>query len=245
MTRAIATALHRRLVADESGFTLIELMVAVLVMTIGVIAVLTSFDSSRTLATSAEIRSTATAQAEREIERVKSQPWAQEALNSSPGNPLGSTPADPRYYVSSGPCDSSVNLPVHSPCYQWDWNNTANVEPLLVCTLPTDPGCTQTGIDNPWDSWSSVVSASDSSVRLSGRIYRFITWVNDPNCSASSCGGTNAYKRITVAITVNGLAKPIWLSTVDQNPAGGGKNPLTSGSTKCFDSNNNQIPCVN
>jgi type II secretory pathway pseudopilin PulG len=53
--------------------------------------------------------------------------------------------------------------------------------------------------------------------RLSGSLHRFVTWVQDPCC------GSQAYKRVTVAVTLNGPGypkKPTVLSSIvrDEDP---------------------------
>ena len=228
----------RRLVRSlraEEGLTIIELMIAVLVLTLGVVALLTSFDASRTLATSSEMHDTGAAIAERELARISSLPWKKVALSTTPTTNQGAGATDPTYYISSGPCGNS-QTPSASPCYQWDWNDSTHVEPLVIDSTNGDSTA------NP-QSWSTTVSTNDANVRLSGSIYRYVTWVKDSGCTSSSCGGSNDDKRITVAVTVKRLPKPIWMSTLVRNPVGGWNNPLTQSGTNCVDGGT-QVPCT-
>ena len=87
----------RRRLRSQSGFTLIEMLVACTITTIGVMAVLTTFDSSRSLVSQAERKEAAIHQAERELERIKSLPYAKVALTSAPVP--SESPRDPRYWV--------------------------------------------------------------------------------------------------------------------------------------------------
>ena len=222
--------------SDEHGFTLIELMVAVFLMALGIMAVISSFDSARRTVTKAEMLDAASAMGDKAIERVSALPWKQIALTQAPTNGGGGA-NDPSSYISAGPCATGVNLPAHAPCYQWDWQNSANVEPLVVDSANGD------STTNPLP-WSAPVSASDPSMRVSGSIYRYITWVNDPQCTSSSCGGQKAQKRITVAVTVQGLSTPIWRSTLVTNPVGTTANPLNGGGATCL-SGGVSVPCVN
>jgi prepilin-type N-terminal cleavage/methylation domain-containing protein len=228
--------------ADQRGFMLIELLIAVMVLAVAMVALLTTFDSSRKLATAAEMHDTAAGIAEGEVARIEAFPWAEVALAVNPTqNPSPGTNDPTYYYSSSGSCAGSSNPPQTTPCYEWDWSSST--EPLVVC--PAKSGkvwCDETGGDstaNP-QSWSHTVSTANGAVRLSGKIYRFITWASDPKSTAAACGGTNDYKRITVAVTVEQKAfsatiAPVVLSTLYTNPVGAKVNPLTQAGVECLD----------
>jgi prepilin-type N-terminal cleavage/methylation domain-containing protein len=236
------TAVHSR--ADlraESGMTLIELLAAMVVLAVGVFAVLQTFTASRELANRAEARNAMVAVARGEIQRIESLAWSNIALPSTPTTNAGATTTDPSYYISSGPCAGSSNPPATSPCYQWDWSNSSTAEPLAISGSSADTNA------NP-RLWSNVITTSNSSVRLSGGIYRYITWVNDPNCTAAACGGSNDYKRITVAVTVcspgtssatctddTAISPALEMSTFWVNPLGGTSSPLTQSGITCND----------
>jgi Tfp pilus assembly protein PilV len=226
-----AAALSARLATDERGFAVVELVVAVVVLTIGVLALVTTFDSSRGLANSAEKRDTASAIGQRELERVAALPWTQIAHSAAPAG--SSNPADPASFMSGGSC-GDPSLPASSPCYQWDWSDSTRVEPLVIDSANADP------TPNP-QSWTTP--APSGGTRLSGDLYRFITWVKDPTCTASTCGGANDYKRITVGVTVNGTTTPVVFSTLVRNSAGGTQNPLTNPGTTCSNGYG-QVPCA-
>ena len=231
----------RARLTSEDGFTLIELLAAMVILAVGVFAVLSTFTTARKLATRAEARDAMVAVATGEIQRIESLSWANIALPSNPTTNSGATTTDPSYYLSAGPCPGSSNPPATSPCYQWDWSNSSNVEPLVVSGSTTD-----TSADPRL--WSNTISTSNGAIRLSGGIYRYITWVNDPNCTASACGGSNDYKRITVAVTVcaagtssatcaddTTVSPAVVLSTLYVNPAGSSNNPLTVSGVTCSD----------
>ena len=231
MVAAAESALSGRLARDERGFTIIELMVAVFILTTGILALATTFDSSRAVTNSAEKRDVSSAVGERELERIAALPWAKIALTATPSG--SASPGDPASFVSGGPC-GSAGLPASSPCYQWDWSDTAKVEPLVIDSAAGD------STPNPQD-WTTP--SPSGGARLSGKLYRFITWVKDPDCTAALCGGANSYKRITVGVTANGMKAPIVLSTLVRNSAGGAQNPLTNPSTTCS-SGGTQVPCA-
>jgi prepilin-type N-terminal cleavage/methylation domain-containing protein len=240
-TTRIRRSRGRGPLASESGFTLIELLAAMVVLAVGIFSVITTFTAARKLASRAEARDAMVAEARGEIQRIEAFPWASIALASNPTKNTGAGTSDPSYYISNGPCNNSSNPPATSPCYQWDWNNSSSIEPLVVSGSTTDTA------SEP-QLWSDVISTSNSTARISGGIYRYITWVNDPNCTASTCGGSNAYKRITVAVTVcspgtssatcadnTAVSPTVEVSTLYANPIGGALSPLTQTGVTCND----------
>lgn len=158
----------------EEGFTVVEVLIAAIVLAVGILSVFSSVDNSQALVTTAERNEAATHVAEREMEYIKSLAYSSVALNGSPGT--SSSVEDPRYYVSSG-----------SPAsYRWNHDSSPpRYEPVITGgTLSSTPTTWQDG-------------------RLSGTVHRFVTWVDDP-----CCAGAQNYKRITVAVTINGPARP-------------------------------------
>lgn len=225
----------------EDGMTIIEVLVAAVILAIGVIALLTAFDASRRLTSSAEEHQTAATIAQQELHRIASQPWSKIALIAEPVK-TGTTSTDPTYYEQTGTCAGTTGAygPVSSPCYQWSWNGTAGQ------TTTTEPLVISSSGDSTSDpaSWSTTISTSNGAVRLSGSVYRFITWVNDPNCySAAYCSGSKDYKRVVVAVTGTGLNTPVVLTTAVTNPVSAAANPLYNNSAECLDGTTT-VPCV-
>jgi prepilin-type N-terminal cleavage/methylation domain-containing protein len=206
----------RRPLAAEAGFTLVEVLVAIVILAVGAIAVVSTFDSSRKLTTDAEIRDVAATLARGEIERLESLSWSNIALAAAPTKNSGATTTDPTYYISTTGCPGSA-----ASCYQWDSSSTSSREAFVINASTTEA--------NP-KTWEEAISTSNGSVRVSGSIYRFITWVNDSLCKATAC-----YKRLTVAVTSSRLKSPVTLSTLWVNPAGGTASPLTQEGVKCLD----------
>jgi prepilin-type N-terminal cleavage/methylation domain-containing protein len=218
--------------AAEDGFTLIELMFALLVLLIGVFALVMGFDSSRKLSLVSERHATMAHVARREIERVQSIAYSQIALNRILSSPAQSSPshstdsANPDYYVTTA-----------SPAaLQWDRASPTSTETIVLDTAA--------GSVLPVQDWSEG--------NLSGQIYDFVTWSSDPHCG-HGCPASQNYKRISVAVTMAGglQPNPVWVSSVisDPNaaPAGGptgNGNPLNSPGTTCHDSGGNVAPCT-
>ena len=215
-----------RFLDEEAGFTLMELISAMLVTVIGVVALISTLDSSRELIGFSERKESAVHVAEQELERIQSLPYADIALAAAP--PACASPCDenePGFYVTGTwyrwnqrpwgeKCDSAGNPHLH--CEQ------------LVIDGDADPG-------NVLSAREEIVENGPSgTVRLRMHLQRFITSVDDdcvkepPN--VAGCTGTEDYRRITVAVRVVGVVagqreglvnggpgRPIILSTVVRN----------------------------
>jgi prepilin-type N-terminal cleavage/methylation domain-containing protein len=163
--------------ASESGFTLVELLMAIVVAAIGLSALVTTLAGSRDLVTVAEKKETMIHQAERELERILALPYPAVALNSAPGASSGD-PDDPRRFVTEGT----------PPSYRWDQDATPQTHPLVIDTTA--------GTLAPLTPWT------DGQSRLSGDIHCFVTTTDD-QCESPSCPGVQAARRVTVVVTVD------------------------------------------
>jgi prepilin-type N-terminal cleavage/methylation domain-containing protein len=184
----------RRALAREDGFTLFELLMAITVLAVGLIALVTSFDHSRDLVSVAEKTEVASHRAERELERILSLPYLDVEHGTTPGS--STDPTSPALYVSGTD-------------YQYDQGSTGPWWETLA--VVPDGG---TDIPSTASTWT------DSESRLSGRIQAFITWTGD-YCTAAD--RTRCAKRVTVAVTVDGprpLRRPLLISTVMTSPVG-------------------------
>ena len=224
-------------IARQDGFTVVEVLMAVLVLTVGMIAVIGAFDPARKLGTQAELRQVASAAAEQELQRVQSLPWSKVAMKSEPAV-TGAAAPNPTHYISNSPCAQTTG-PTTLHCYQWDWTGGMPAEGIVVDTTNGDPTANPT-------NWTTTVSTSNGAIRLRGSTYRYVTWATDQECTASACGGSGDYKRVTAIVTVNNLRSPVELSSLVTNPAapaGGSVDPLNDTSVKCNDSGT-QVSCI-
>ena len=183
-----------RLVHDERGITVVEVMVAVALMVVGISAMLTTFDGSRDLVSTSEKNGIAAHRGQLEVEKALSLDYANVALTSMPAH--SGSASSPDYYANS---DGS---------YQWDQGSSPQ---------PADPMV----VDATGGALVHVSSWSDGQSRLSGSVYRYVTWIDEPNVP----GAHNA-KRITVAVTVDnagaaGLKKPVLVSSIAFDPEAG------------------------
>src|SRR5204862_1543140 len=95
-----------RLLREERAMTMVEMLVAAVLMTVGVVALLTTFDGSRDLVNTSEKNGIAAHRGQLEVEKALSLSYKNIELTSTPGH-SGST-SSPDYYVNSG------------GTYQWD-----------------------------------------------------------------------------------------------------------------------------
>lgn len=234
------TRARKRVVRQEAGFTLIELMSAMIVTTLGVAALVATLDSSRELITFSESKEIAIHVAEQELERIQALSYDQIALADDPVPCNGQGNVDnvcdlnnPAAYVSGG-------------WYRWDqrpWGELCSDTgaPLTHCEQlaidnvddPNVAGPDIGAVANTRDGFDQA--APHGGVRLQVEMQRFVTWVDD-DCvktapAPGTCVGDQDYKRITVAVRIlkasssgreqlmnGGPGRPILLSTVVRDP---------------------------
>ncbi len=201
--------------AAEQGFLLLEVMVAMFVLCVGLLATLAVFDDSNHLGSTTQRQQVATSVAEQAMEALRADSYASLALSSplpshtSDGNPSGDTsgnPSDPDYWVSG----SNLLIPT-------TWSSE---------TSSTLSGVSKTG--EALVSGGSISPQTTSTVNgYTATVYQFVTWVND-QCKylgVDLCPGSEDAKRVTVAVVLGGsgtgVGKPVWLSTVVADPDAG------------------------
>jgi prepilin-type N-terminal cleavage/methylation domain-containing protein len=222
---AVRSRIWRQL-RRESGFSLVELLISIVVLSMAVGGLLALVEGSRASATTSEKRELAANLGEKEIERLEALSYGALALASTPV--ASADPQDPNSFVSV--CGSPA-----SACYRWDQSGSAPADPLVIDAANGD------STPNPQ---AASVAAPNGGQRISAQIYRYVTWVDDPSCSTSRCAGSTDYKRITVVVTVTGGPKKTILSSIVPNTAGGIENPLKNGpTTQCTDGAT-VVPCV-
>jgi prepilin-type N-terminal cleavage/methylation domain-containing protein len=193
----MAERLRRRL-AREDGMTLIELLVAAVLMAVGIVSLFGVFDGSRALVTTSEKSDVAAHQGEADLEAILRMDYKTVALPSAAVH--SGTTTNPDWYVQG------------NGTYRWDQSTTA--------PKPPDPQV----VDAANAALTHLSTWSDGQSRLSGSIYRYVTWIDDPNVA-----GTQDAKRVTIVVTVNNtgpgasgaLKKPVIVSSVVIDPKAG------------------------
>ncbi|WP_157260610.1 prepilin-type N-terminal cleavage/methylation domain-containing protein [Patulibacter minatonensis] len=210
----------------EQGFTLVETLVAITVLAVGMLATATVYDGSRGLTGVAERTSVMAHRAQAEIERIQALGWSHVALS---GTPVPSTdPADPASMLAGG----------SPPRLRPDRRAPAATEPLVIDT--TDGGVSPTS-----RTWSDG--------RLTGRVWSWVSWREDPRCGAG-CTAARGGRRVTVVVTVDGtghgrgpLVTSVVLTDPNAAPAGamanGARNPLSDPATVCVSASGADVPC--
>jgi Tfp pilus assembly protein PilV len=172
--------------AADGGFTIVEVLIAILLLMVGVLGLVGAFDSARKLNLLSERRTSMAHRAQLEIERLQAIPYAELGMHE----PLtySSEPSNPDHYFNSSPTKC---VSVGYGCYEWNAENTteAEEEPLVkegaIYALPSGRECSEKFGACEWKDGL-----------VSGSVYDFITWHTDKNCKTA-----NDYKRITVVVT--------------------------------------------
>lgn len=224
----------------QGGFTVIEVLAAMLLLTIGIIGMIGAFDSARKLTLLSERRTSMAHRAQREIERLQAIPYGELAMYEAPKH--SASKENPDYYVTESGTE-----------YQYG-EAKAETEPLVVekveCSVTVKENCGAIWASPTGRKCTSQLGACEwTDGRLSGSIYDFVTWHTDKVCELEEKGtkfcSTKSYKRLTVVVTVNvssgHTVSPVRVSTLIVNPSAapegsvknGIENPLENPTTKC------------
>jgi prepilin-type N-terminal cleavage/methylation domain-containing protein len=154
----MASRAAARRLAREDGFTLVELLVAMAVTAVGLMALVSSFDHSRDLVTLAEKTEVASHQAERKVEAILALAYSDVAHASAPAD--SADPDSPASFVNGG-------------SYQWDQGSTGPQSNAMV-------------VDAAGDVPSAPEAWTDSESRLEGEVHSFVTW-QSAACQTATC----------------------------------------------------------
>jgi prepilin-type N-terminal cleavage/methylation domain-containing protein len=182
---------------DESGFSLVELLIAMALTAVGVAATLSVFGASGRTTVISQNTEVGAQQAQAELDRLSKLKYGELALTSAPSN--SPNPKNPNYRVSGTNFDVRTGL----------------TEPLVTeagegATAKVDPG-------------PSTFAVGQNGSTITGKIYRYVTW-RDENCPTNVCDGAQNTKRVIVAVSLDPIANsvqraPMWFSTVIADPS--------------------------
>jgi Tfp pilus assembly protein PilV len=205
----------------QGGFTLVEVLVAIVVTVLGVLGLVGAFDSARRLSLLAERRTAMAHRAQLEVERLQTYPFAQLEMISAPSH--SSQKTSPDYSVNK--CGAEY-------CYAWNAENTGEEEKLVdpekteaevECGTLEATKCGRAAASPTGRKCSEKVGACEwSDGPLTGNVYDFITWHNDSKCTECKVK-EKAYIRLTVVVTVkvpagNHEPTPLRVSTLVAKP---------------------------
>ena len=169
--------------ADQRGMSIVEVMVAALVLAVGVLATINVVLGSRNLTTTSEKLEAASHIAEKELEDLQSLRYAALAHKTTP---------------ASGPAPHTVTAGTACTLcggyYQW---KTGSTEPTVVDAV---------------NGTVSAAATSWSDGRLNGSVWRFVTHVNDASTPAITQDYKRLTVVVTVNGRP-GLNNPVVLST--------------------------------
>ena len=161
---------------------------AVLVLAIGVVAVLGVLDASTRNTFRAEQTQVAINRAQRELEQIRQLAYKDVALTTTPA--ASTDPKDPRYRISGSD-------------FALDWNG-ATPTGYAEMAVKNIGGLTD-GLVNPGPT-------SFTSGDVSGKVYRYVVWRDDPSCqkvpntTIDACPGARDYKRVVVVVKLDDAA---------------------------------------
>ncbi len=226
--------------ASESGLSLYEVLVAILVLVVGLMGLYVSIGTSNGAVAAGETTAVMAQAAQQQLEWVEALPYNNIANNSKPAQTSTTDTSNPTYYLSSS-ATSKVSCGASCGYYIASLSGSSG-EPIDSDSTygKVAPGPVKTVVADP--NVSTCASTSTATCRIVLSVYTFITWPTDTICSSCS------YKRITVAVKNAGSGpprQPYYLSTFigpknSANYSGTtpGANPLASGSTYCVDTIN-------
>jgi len=173
---------------------MVEVLAAVLVLTVGIIGLIGAFDSARKLTLLSERRTSMAHRAQLEIERLQAIPYSELSMSSTPTHSAETT--NPDYYVKEGsPTEYqygavSTEAELLAVAKSGECTSMVKTECGVISTSPTGRECSQ-----------KVGACEWKDGLISGNVYDFVTWHTDKNCGAK-CPTQENYKRLTVVVTV-------------------------------------------
>jgi prepilin-type N-terminal cleavage/methylation domain-containing protein len=166
----------------EAGFTIIEVLVAILIVSIAAMTTFTLMSAAARNSQRAEASQVALDYAEQELELLRSMEDKNLALTASPST--STNPNSPNSRVNNGtfalarqPLGNYRNLVVNGGSLYGGGHITGGT---------VNPGPTK-------------FTSGD----VSGRVYRYIVWRNDEKCTEANCPGKQDYKQIVVAVRLD------------------------------------------
>lgn len=166
----------------EAGFTIVEVLVAILILVIGALATFGLLSDAIRNTQRAKGTQVALDRAQQEIEALRSLSYKQLALTATPA--AETNRLSPNYRVLGGtfalvrePPSSYANMVVNGGTLY----GGGSVEGGVVSSGPT-----------PFTSGD-----------VSGKIYRYVVWRNDEKCPEAKCPGEQDFKQVVVAVKLD------------------------------------------
>lgn len=168
----------------EAGFTIVEVLVAILIVSIGAMATFTLLSAATRNAQRAEASQVALEYAEQELELLRSMEDKDLALTTTPSASTNANNPNSRV-ISASSTFALSRQPLG------DYRELVVKNGYLYGGGHISGGTVSPGPTN--------FTSGD----VSGRVYRYIVWRNDAKCSEANCPGKQDYKQIVVAVRLN------------------------------------------
>jgi hypothetical protein len=165
----------------EEGLTVVEVLVAAVIMIVGGLAVLQVVDATARNNYRAEQSQVVSNRLQEEMEKIKQLPFDQIALTAIPADTFDTT--DPRWRTSG--TNFAVTQQGGSP------------QPLVYNGGALYGGGSVEG--GTIDPTPIMFTSGD----VHGTIHRFVVWDNDDSCSEADCPGAQDLKRVIVAVSLD------------------------------------------
>jgi type II secretory pathway pseudopilin PulG len=174
--------MNRRFAEKEAGFTIVEVLIAALILVLGAIATFGILSSATRSAQRAKGSQVALDKAQQEMEYLRSLTDEELAMTSTP--PHEGDENNPNFRVSNGKFALQRTPVGEYKLMVANGGKGYSDEELTKGVVSSGP-------------------TSFSSGDVSGEVYRYVVWRNDPNCAAETCPGEKDYKQIIVAVKLD------------------------------------------
>jgi type II secretory pathway pseudopilin PulG len=173
----------RRALDKQDGFTVIEVLIAALILVLGAIATFGVLASATVSTQRAKATQVALDRAQQELEALRSLNDEELALTSTP--PPSSEAENPNYRVLGG------QFALKGGSAPSEYKELVANEGVRYPNETIEHGVVSPG------------PTSFTSGDVSGKIYRYIVWRNDSSCAPETCPGEQDYKQIIIAVRLN------------------------------------------
>jgi prepilin-type N-terminal cleavage/methylation domain-containing protein len=172
---------------EEAGFTIIEVLVAMLIVSLAAMATFGLLSSAIRNTQRVQASQVALEYAEQEMELLRSMKDGELALVARPTH--SKSVENPNYRVSESKDTFALSR-----------NPIGNERSLVLQNGTRDDGSHIT------EAAVSPGPTPFTSGDVSGKVYRYIVWRNDEQCSETNCPGKKDYKQIVVAVQLDQAA---------------------------------------
>ncbi len=172
----------RRLIRDESGFTVIEALVAAIVVAIGILGTATVISSADTTTLDSELQQVATDQGERALEQMRSLSYSELGHTGTPVLPSGESGLSGSNYKSpDAPSSEQLVIAANTESGDTKYSSDCRTEDAGAGSATSCFKITPALQDKTF-------TVTQGGQTVSGHIYTFVTW-HDEECELLPISG--------------------------------------------------------